>query len=412
MIFSSKQRISLNWSIFQRYSLHRAEADPDFSKRTARNCLNDARINWQRLVLLVAVHLIQYLHQFAATGRDQAFVIDDSLFTREFSKKTELLSKVFDHDHERYYTGFRALTLGWSDGNTFLPLNFALMASSKTKNQVGPQKPCDGRSLAAKRRQQAHRKMNLVALELVDQAIIAGVKVHYALFDSWFAYPKMFHELLKRGITGIGMIKQTEKVYFRYRGREMDVKRLYATLKQSKRLIHQHYLYSPIVQYDMDGTKMAMKLVFVTKKGAKGRFLVLATTKTNLRPERIIQMYGRRWQIEGYFKVAKQYLRFDATQVRGYDGLCAHMVMVMMSYDLLALCQSGQTEERTLGDFFFYYGKALPDTGIARALSWLMAQLIGIASTYHEAQSVINQIMSEFMQKLPKTLADLFGSAA
>ncbi|MBS4972060.1 transposase [Lacticaseibacillus rhamnosus] len=234
--------------------------------------MNDARINWQRLVLLVAIRLIRSLHQFAATGRDQAFVIDESLFKREFSKKTELLSKVFDHDHERYYTGFRASTLGWSNGNTFLPLNFALMASSKKKNQIGPQKPCDSRSLAAKRRQQAHRKMNLVALELVDHAIKAGVKARYALFDSWFAYPKMFHKLLKRGINGIGMTKQTEKVYFRYRGREMDVKRLYATLKQSKRPTHQHYLYSPIVQYDMGGTTMAMKLVFVTKKVPRAAF--------------------------------------------------------------------------------------------------------------------------------------------
>jgi hypothetical protein len=150
--------------------------------------------------------------------------IDDSLFKREFSKKTELLSKVFDHDHERYYTGFRALTLCWSDGNTFLPLNFALMASSKAEKQIGPQTRCDDRSLAAKRRHQAHRKMNLVVLELVDQAIKAGIKTQYALFDSWFAYPKMFHKLLKRGINGIGMIKQTEKVYFRYRRREMDVK--------------------------------------------------------------------------------------------------------------------------------------------------------------------------------------------
>lgn len=94
----------------------------------------------------------------------------------------------------------RALTQSWSDGNTFLPLNFALIASSKTKNQVGLQKPRDGRSLAAKSRQQVHHKMNLVALELVDQAIKAGAKAHYPLFDSWFAYPKMFHELLKRGI--------------------------------------------------------------------------------------------------------------------------------------------------------------------------------------------------------------------
>ena len=31
---------------------------------------------------------------------------------------------------------------------------------------------------------------------------------------------------------------------------------------------------------------------------------------------------------------------------RGYDGLCAHMAMVMMSFDLLALCQCEETDER------------------------------------------------------------------
>ncbi|UNL43516.1 transposase [Ligilactobacillus agilis] len=33
----------------------------------------------------------------------------------------------------------------------------------------------------------------------------------------------------------------------------------------------------------------------------------------------MIQLYGRRWQIETYFKAAKQYLRFDKTQVQNYD---------------------------------------------------------------------------------------------
>lgn len=399
-------------TIFQRFSLHRAEADPSFSKRTVRNCLNDARINWQRLVLLVAFRLINYVRQFIDKRRDQALIIDDSLFKREFSKKTELLSKVFDHDKQKYYTGFRALTLGWSDGNTFLPLNFALMTSSKIKNHVGPQKQCDGRSLAAKRRQQAHRKMNLVALELVDDALKTGIRARYALFDSWFAYPRMFQELLKRGINGIGMIKQTQKAYFRYRGREMSVKALYTKLKKSKWPQHQNYLYSPIVQYDLDGVTMPMKLVFVTKKGAKGRYLVLATTQTNLRPERIIQLYGWRWQIEGYFKIAKQYLRFDATQVRSYDGLCAHMAMVMLSYDLLALCQREEADERTLGDLFFYYGQSLPDIAVVQALNWLMSQLIGIAEAYQEAQVIIDQLMDEFMRKLPGSIAELIGYAA
>lgn len=82
-----------------------------------------------------------------------------------------------------------------------------------------------------------------------------------------------------------------------------------------------------------------MKLVFVTKRGQADQYLVLATTMTDLRPEAIIQMYGRRWQIECYFKVAKQYLQFDQTQVQSYDGLCGHLAMVMLSYDVLALAQ-------------------------------------------------------------------------
>ncbi|MCD9225333.1 transposase [Lactobacillus helveticus] len=31
----------------------------------------------------------------------------------------------------------------------------------------------------------------------------------------------------------------------------------------------------------------------------------------SLQPQEIIQLYARRWQIENYFKVAKQYLRLD-----------------------------------------------------------------------------------------------------
>jgi hypothetical protein len=46
-------------TIFNRYSIFRAEKANDFSKRTVRNCLNDPHINWQRLVQLLAIHLIQ-----------------------------------------------------------------------------------------------------------------------------------------------------------------------------------------------------------------------------------------------------------------------------------------------------------------------------------------------------------------
>lgn len=58
-----------------------------------------------------------------------------------------------------------------------------------------------------------------------------------------------------------------------------------------------------------------MRLVFVAKRGKADQYLVLTTTKLSLNPTEIIQIYGRRWQIECYFKIAKQYLQFGQTQI-------------------------------------------------------------------------------------------------
>ncbi|MFD0898558.1 transposase [Loigolactobacillus binensis] len=119
----------------------------------------------------------------------------------------------------------------------------------------------------------------------------------------------------------------------------MDIKTLYANLRHSKWPIKDSYLYSPIVTFEVDGEKIPMKLVFVTTRGQADQCFVLATTMTALRPEAIIQMYGQRWQIECYFKVAKQYLQFDQAQVQGYDELCGRLAIVMLSYDVLTLAQ-------------------------------------------------------------------------
>lgn len=82
--------------------------------------------------------------------------------------------------------------------------------------------------------------------------------------------------------------------------------------------------------------------------------------------------------IKCYFKVAKQYLQFDQTQVQSYDGLCGHLAMVMLSYDVLALVQRENTDDRTLGDLFFDYGRPLPDIKLVSALNWLIQTITGL----------------------------------
>lgn len=66
----------------------------NFSKRTVRNCLNNANTNWQRLVQILAVRPIEYVQKFIDTRRRQALIIDGSIFKREFFKKRVVGSRV------------------------------------------------------------------------------------------------------------------------------------------------------------------------------------------------------------------------------------------------------------------------------------------------------------------------------
>ena len=99
------------------------------------------------------------------------FIFDDTLFSRTGGKKTELCSRVFDHVSMKYRRGYRLLTLGWTDGNSFLPIAGRLLASGDEKKIVGTRKQTDSRSLAGKRRNQAVSKAPDVMLEMLKTAI-------------------------------------------------------------------------------------------------------------------------------------------------------------------------------------------------------------------------------------------------
>lgn len=170
------------------------------------------------------------------------------------------------------------------------------MSSKKTKNVLGrPAQVTDQRSLAGCRRSQAQRKMNSVALELIRQALRNGVLAHYVLFDSWYSSPNMFYQLKQLGLAGIGMLKRSCKVYYKYRGRQYSVKALYQRLKASKYHPKAAYQYNCVVEAHVGQATFPMRLVFVTNRGRHDSYLVLATTQIQLQPAKIIQLYGRRW---------------------------------------------------------------------------------------------------------------------
>lgn len=197
---------------------------PSFAKDTVYRFMKMLQINWIRFTTILAVRIIRNaIVPLDSEKRVNVLTIDDSMFERNRSKKVELLAKVFDHAKHGYKFGFRMLTLGWSDGSTFLPVNGVLLSSENEKSRINEAKTVDKRTAGYKRRCLSMEKGTAAMLTLLREAKKAAIPAKYVLFDSWFSSPSSLHAVKEIGYEVIGMVKKTPKMFFRYDGEDMPL---------------------------------------------------------------------------------------------------------------------------------------------------------------------------------------------
>ena len=138
--------------------------------------MNSFTIHWRKFTLLLGTAIIQKtIAPLTSEVRRNVLIIDDSLFSRNRSKKVELLARVYDYVSSTYVKGFRMLTLGWSDGNMFLLLSHCLLSSSSKQQLLqGASEDVDPRSNSGKQRKLAQCKAPKVVLTLLQEAREAG----------------------------------------------------------------------------------------------------------------------------------------------------------------------------------------------------------------------------------------------
>jgi hypothetical protein len=147
------------------------------------------------------------------------------MFERNRSKAVEMLSRFKDHATGCYYKGFRMLTLGWSDGHTFIPVDFSLLASLKSQVYEMMEK-IDKRTTGYKRRMEALLPAPEVIPAMIDRALSAGVEASCVLMDSWFTHAPLIQAMLDRGLDVIGMVKSDKKRYL-VNGCRLSLQELY-----------------------------------------------------------------------------------------------------------------------------------------------------------------------------------------
>jgi len=78
--------------------------------------------------------------------------------------------------------------------------------------------------------------------------------------------------------------------------------------------------------------------------------------------EEIIRVYGKRWQVEVFFKTCKSYLQLvSECHSRSFDALTAHIAIVFTRYLMIAMEQRRCEDDRTLGEIFFFFTDELAD---------------------------------------------------
>ena len=380
-----------------------------FKKDAAYDFLKRPTHNWRKFLLSLAVKIIQFFNTLTDEKRERVLIFDDSTYDRSRSKVVELLAWIFDHNSGRRLKGFKMLTLGWSDGVNFLPLDFVLCSSAKASKRIqGIKKEIDKRTCGYKRRQEAMLKVTEHLEKMVKRVLRLGIRADYILMDSWFSFPSILSTLSKH-LPVICMAKDMPKVFYRYNGQWMRLNRLYSKLRKRP---GKAKIAASVIAETKNGQKV--KIVFVRHRHKKS-WLAILSTDIELPDEEIVRIYGKRWDIEVFFKMMKHYLNLEReAQLRDYDGIIGHITIAMSRYIFLTYEQRCHDDPRTLGSLFFACSDELQDLSLLEALERLLSLVLEkVRSAGIAAESVILAIVDSVMSTaidILKKSQRLFGN--
>ncbi len=385
---------------------------PAFAKDTVYRFMKMLQINWIRFTTLLSSRIIkEAVTPLDSSDRANVLIIDDSMFERNRSKKVELLAKVYDHAKRCYKFGFRLLTLGWSDGSTFLPVGSILLSTGNKKNRINEAAAVDKRTVGYKRRELSMKKGTHAMLNLLEQAKKAEIPARYVLFDSWFSSPSSLHAVKGIGYDVIGMVKKTPKMFFRYNGEDMPLTAIYS--RNKKRRGRSRYLLSVMVEVVKDGESIPAKVVYVRNKNKRKEYLCLISTDVTLDENEIIRIYGKRWDIEVFFKVCKSYLNLGKEcRSISYDAMVAHTAVVFTRYMMLSLESRESNDERSLGGLFLYFCDEMSDITWIQAFQLLLEMFRTLLTDNTElSDEKISELVDSFMNTIPPLLKSKLQAA-
>lgn len=360
---------------------------------------------WRRFLFSLAVLVIQSFERLTSEKRVKVLIVDDSLFSRSRSKKVELLARVFDHVSGKMVKGFSMLTLGWSDGYSFIPVDFDMLSSANDSNRlVDIDNRIDKRTHGYKRRQDALLKRPESVRLMVERALASGLRVDYILMDSWFTNEPMLKSMLAQQLDVIGMVKDMKQKY--------ELNGVWYSLTELRNKLKAGDFTDVIGQLHVKTKSgIPVKLIFIKNRNKRKEWLALVCTDLTISGDEVVRIYGMRWDIEVFFKATKSLLKLAKEfQGRSFDMTIGHTTIVFTRFILLQWIHRQYNDQRTFGGLFYDYCDEVKQIDFIDALKTLLEVLDEIkANVSQRANALITWLLDKWIQSQPTHIKQLLG---
>lgn len=253
---------------------------------------------------------------------DGLLVIDDTI-AHKSGKQIDAVDWFWDHSSHSYTLGHQVVSSQFVTRAFHVPVDYRLY---RKEEDVGKE----------------HFKSKLdLAIELIDQAVSAGIPFKCVVGDSWYFCDKIIKHLepLEKDWIFAAKSNRTINVGNRWIGlkdfikelKDEEFKKVTITKTNGKRLTV--FAYSKTVHMRKVGRVKV--IVSYLKQPLVGKPFFLVTNRKDWTIGTIISFYAQRWPIETFYKDAKQNLGFESYEMRRLRGIRRHWNLVFLAYTLL-----------------------------------------------------------------------------
>jgi len=286
--------------------------------------LQDCSFILSRVLKFYAMLIVQLLKK-----PDEAiyFIIDDTT-NKKRGKHIIAAFNFFDHTSKQYIWGQQLVCAVIEYRGIVIP--FAIELYIPKENVTSTDPATTG----------LFRKKTTIASDMLrefeadeKQVICGGV---FVVADTYYACPSIFELCRQRNYSFVSMLKTNRILYIDKK--QMNVKQY--TKRYFKRNNKQKVIKIGSNKYRVYSQKVVLKSggavkIVCTRNTSHCTVKVIFTTNAALPIESILKAYQKRWSIEVYFKMSKQYLGLRAYQNRNLKATQSAVRLSLISYNLL-----------------------------------------------------------------------------